>query len=184
MAAPRATIPSSGRAAVRTAIWPSAAGGAGLVAGACPGSAEPRRIVSPRIGSLRIASHRGGSTGRDRAARDGVAMGPDQQRLTPTERADQVAYLDGELGDADARAIATKLSNSATARREVESLEKAWELLDHLPRPRAAEDFTARTLTEVARREVEAGELGTAVVRTTRRLVRALIWMVMSLLAF
>jgi anti-sigma factor RsiW len=111
-------------------------------------------------------------------------MGPDQQRLTPTERADLVAYLDGELGDADARAIATKLSNSATARREVESLEKAWELLDHLPRPRAAEAFTARTRTEIARREVEAGELGSAVVRTTRRLVRALIWMVMSLLAF
>jgi anti-sigma factor RsiW len=111
-------------------------------------------------------------------------MGPDQQRLTPNERADLVAYLDGELGDADARVIATKLAHSATARREVESLEKAWELLDHLPRPRAADDFTARTLTEIARREVEAGELGTAVVRTTRHLVRALVWIGLALAGF
>jgi anti-sigma factor RsiW len=70
-------------------------------------------------------------------------------RLSPTERANLVAYLDGELNDAEARAIATKLTQSATARRELEILEKTWELLDLLPRQRASEQLTSRTLTEM-----------------------------------
>ena len=69
--------------------------------------------------------------------------------MTPAERADLVAYLDGELDDAQSRAIATKLTHSTTARREIEALEKTWELLEYLPRAQAPEDFTARTLTEV-----------------------------------
>jgi anti-sigma factor RsiW len=74
-------------------------------------------------------------------------MVPDQQRLSIEERANLVAYLDGELNDAQARAIATKLTQSLTARREVDALQKTWELLDLLPRPKASEDFTARTLS-------------------------------------
>src|SRR4051812_10346344 len=113
-----------------------------------------------------------------------MAMGPDQQRLTPNERADLVAYLDGELGDAEARAIATKLAHSATARREVESLEKTWELLEYLPRPGASDDFIARTLTEV-RRQADVGVgLSPALVETTRRIVRGVAWTLVSLLAF
>ena len=84
-------------------------------------------------------------------------MGPDQQRLTPGERANLVAYLDGELGDADARAIATKLAHSATARREVETLEKTWDLLEFLPRPKASLVFSERTLTSVRSLESRAG---------------------------
>jgi hypothetical protein len=113
-----------------------------------------------------------------------MAMGPDQQRLTPNERADLVAYLDGELGDAEARAIATKLAHSATARREVESLEKTWELLEYLPRPRASDDFIARTLTEVRRQEGAGVGLNPTVVQTTRRIVRGAAWTLVSLLAF
>ncbi len=74
-------------------------------------------------------------------------MVPDQQRLSIDERANLVAYLDGELNDAQTRAIATKLTQSLTARKEVEALQKTWELLDLLPRPKASEDFTARTLS-------------------------------------
>jgi anti-sigma factor RsiW len=111
-------------------------------------------------------------------------MGPDQQRLTPNDRADLVAYLDHELSEADARAIATKLAHSATARREVESLERTWELLDYLARPRASEDFTARTLTEVLRQEATGGALDSALAQTARRLVRGAAWTLLSLLAF
>ena len=64
-----------------------------------------------------------------------VARRPEQLRLTPDERADLVAYVDGELPETHARSIATKLTHSATARREVEMLQKTWELLDYLPRP-------------------------------------------------
>jgi hypothetical protein len=74
-------------------------------------------------------------------------MVPDQQRLSIDERSNLVAYLDGELNDLESRRIATKLTQSLTARREVDALQKTWELLDLLPRPKASEDFTARTLT-------------------------------------
>src|SRR3954469_12442843 len=103
-------------------------------------------------------------------------MGPDQQRLTPNESADLIVYLDGELGEAEARSIATKLARSATARREVELLEKTWELLEYLPRPKAREDFTARTLTEVARADLEGGNLSPKLSQTLRNALRGGVW--------
>jgi anti-sigma factor RsiW len=113
-----------------------------------------------------------------------VAMGPDQQRLTPNERANLVAYLDGELDDSESRAIATKLAHSATARRELEVLEKTWELLDYLPRPKATEDFTARTLTEITRADLEGGRLGTAVRQKAEQVVRVAVATAAAVLAF
>ena len=75
------------------------------------------------------------------------SMLPDQQRLSIDERSNLVAYLDGELNDAEARSIATKLTQSMTARREVDALKKTWEMLDLLPRAKASEDFASRTLS-------------------------------------
>jgi anti-sigma factor RsiW len=72
-----------------------------------------------------------------------------EQRLTPEERANLVAYIDGELADHESRAIATKLTQSATARQEADSLKKTWELLDYLSRPRASAEFPDRTLTSI-----------------------------------
>ena len=66
-----------------------------------------------------------------------MGPGPESQRLSPAERDNLVAYLDGELPDGESRRIATKLTSSPTARREVEALERTWQLLDHLPRPQA-----------------------------------------------
>jgi anti-sigma factor RsiW len=80
---------------------------------------------------------------------------PEQLRLTSDERDDLVAYLDGELPEGHTRAIATKLSLSATARQEVEMLKKTWELLDHLPRPQVPEQFTEKTITSIRRLELE-----------------------------
>jgi len=80
---------------------------------------------------------------------------PEQLRLSPDERADLVAYLDGELPDAHARLISTKLTQSATARREVEILKKTWELLDFLPRPKAPPEFSERTISRIHRLELE-----------------------------
>ncbi len=110
-------------------------------------------------------------------------MAPDQQRLTPAERADLVAYLDGELDDARSRAIATKLTHSTTARREIEALEKTWELLEYLPRAQAPEDFTARTLTEIQHLALRGDRRERAVQRTARRLMRGGAWASGALLA-
>ncbi len=110
-------------------------------------------------------------------------MVPDQQRLTPAERADLVAYLDGELDDVQARVIATKLTHSTTARREIEALEKTWELLEYLPRAQAPEDFTARTLTEVQQLALRGGRRELAVQHTARRIMRGGAWGLAALLA-
>jgi anti-sigma factor RsiW len=85
-----------------------------------------------------------------------MAVGP-EQRLSPEERANLAAYIDGELTENEARVISTKLSFSPTARREVESLKKTWELLEYLPRPKASEDFPDRTLTSL--RSLDAKQL-------------------------
>jgi anti-sigma factor RsiW len=74
-------------------------------------------------------------------------MPAETQRLTDGERANLVAYLDGELTEPERRTLSTKITQSVTARREIESLQRTWELLDYLPRPEAADDFATRTMT-------------------------------------
>lgn len=78
-----------------------------------------------------------------------MADGPDRRRLTPEERANLVAFIDGELTEDESRALTTKLTQSATARREVELLKKTWEVLDLLPRPAVNDQFHERTLSYV-----------------------------------
>jgi anti-sigma factor RsiW len=60
-----------------------------------------------------------------------------------------VAYLDGELDPKAAEAVEARLSLDAKARAEVESLKRAWDLLDFLPRPEPSSTFTTRTLERI-----------------------------------
>jgi anti-sigma-K factor RskA len=69
--------------------------------------------------------------------------------LNDQERADLVAYLDGELEADTAQAIEAKLARDPAARAEVEQLRRAWELLDFLPKPEPSPSFTHRTLQRV-----------------------------------
>jgi anti-sigma factor RsiW len=85
-----------------------------------------------------------------------MSRGPEQLRLTPDERADLVAYIDGELPDAVSRVLSTKLTHSATARQEVETLKKTWELLGHLPFPQVDAQFSERTIGEIRRIQVKS----------------------------
>lgn len=109
---------------------------------------------------------------------------PAEQRLSPTERANLVAYLDGELHEAEARVIATKLTQSATARREVEILERTWELLDFLPRPQASELLTARTMSQVLELSAHGDRFESAARSAAQRVVWAAMWVIASCLAF
>jgi anti-sigma factor RsiW len=84
-----------------------------------------------------------------------MSRGPEQLRLTPDERADLVAFVDGELPEATSRSLSTKLTQSATARREVEMLRKTWELLGHLPFPAVDPQFYERTITEIRRLDLK-----------------------------
>jgi anti-sigma factor RsiW len=70
--------------------------------------------------------------------------------LNDQERADLVAYLDGELAPEAKRALEARLARDPDARAEAEALSKTWELLEYLPRPAASGNFTSRTLDRLS----------------------------------
>lgn len=74
----------------------------------------------------------------------------EQTSLTEEERADLVAYLDGELDEEAARAMEAKLTLYPHLRAEAESMRTAWDMLDYLPRPDPSPNFTNRTLEAVS----------------------------------
>jgi hypothetical protein len=70
--------------------------------------------------------------------------------LNDREQADLVAFLDGELGGEPARQIEARISHDPAVRAEADSLKKAWDLLDFLPRAEPSPSFTERTLSRLA----------------------------------
>jgi anti-sigma factor RsiW len=74
-------------------------------------------------------------------------------QLNEDERADLVAYLDGEMDEESAQAFEARLSREPALRSEADALKKTWELLDYLPRPEPSGGFTHRTLERLAVRE-------------------------------
>ena len=62
---------------------------------------------------------------------------------------DLVAYLDGELDEEQTEAVEQLLTESSTARQEVDTLTQTWDMLELLPTEKASEDFTERTLATV-----------------------------------
>lgn len=60
------------------------------------------------------------------------------------------AYLDGELTPRERQAVETRLANDETFREELLRTEKAWQLLDTLPRTRLDTSFTETTMELVA----------------------------------
>jgi anti-sigma factor RsiW len=73
----------------------------------------------------------------------------DLSPLSDDERAELIAYLDGELDAQSARVMEDKLLSNPSVRAEAESLKKTWELLDYLPSPEPSPTFTDRTLQQV-----------------------------------
>jgi anti-sigma factor RsiW len=70
--------------------------------------------------------------------------------LSEQERADLIAYLDGELKGPAAQAIEARLAVDQAVRAEAESLKKTWDLLDFLPRAEPSPSFTNRTLDRLS----------------------------------
>jgi hypothetical protein len=109
-----------------------------------------------------------------------MSRGPEQLRLTPDERADLVAYIDGELPEGVSRLLTTKLTNSATGRREVEMLRKTWELLGHLPVPALDPGFSERTLTEIRRLEVKSPAFDPRLKTWTARTAHVVVYLMLG----
>lgn len=61
-----------------------------------------------------------------------------------------VAYLDGELDASAMSGIETRLAADAEYRRRLHQLEKAWALLDDLPREKVDDSFVQSTVELVA----------------------------------
>jgi len=70
---------------------------------------------------------------------------PNPKPLSEEERAEIVAYLDGEMDEDKARAIEAKINSDPTVRAEADALKRTWELLDYLPSKTPSPGFTQRT---------------------------------------
>ncbi|HKB01196.1 MAG TPA: hypothetical protein VKD90_03205 [Gemmataceae bacterium] len=83
---------------------------------------------------------------------------PPDDDPTPDPRTEElVAYLDGELDPKATEAMATKLSLDPNLRAEADALQRAWDILDVLPRPQPSAAFTTRTVSQA----IPAGLSGT-----------------------
>jgi anti-sigma factor RsiW len=74
----------------------------------------------------------------------------DQPSLSDKDRADLIAYLDGELDEPAARDLEARLNRDPRIRAEADALRRTWNLLDYLPRPEPSTQFTHRTLNRVS----------------------------------
>lgn len=71
------------------------------------------------------------------------------KRVSVEHRDNFVAYLDGELGPAEAKDLERVLADSPVARKDVELLVRTYDMLDMLPRPQATVEFTQKTMTTI-----------------------------------
>ena len=66
--------------------------------------------------------------------------------LDEDEKAELVAYLDGELDEAATQAVEAKIAADPDARAELDALKQTWGMLDYLPKASPSANFTNRTL--------------------------------------
>lgn len=85
-----------------------------------------------------------------------------------------VAYLDGELDEESGRRIERRLSEDADYRLRLQHLQRAWDMLDYLPRAHVAESFTQSTVEMVVLSATE--DVQQLHKRTSQR--RGLLWLV------
>jgi hypothetical protein len=81
---------------------------------------------------------------------------PQHQRLSDEERANLVAFLDGEVDEDLSAQLEAKVSKSPSVRKEVDALEKTWSMLDWLPRPELPDDFATQAVTRIHSQQLRA----------------------------
>ena len=82
------------------------------------------------------------------------------EKMTSQQRENLVAYLDGELDEASTEEIERTLARSAKARHEVDMLTRTWELLDTLPKSKASDEFSERTLSSIKVEDLKQSAAG------------------------
>lgn len=84
---------------------------------------------------------------------------PDDEATPDGATEELIAFLDGELDPKAAEAMATRLSLDPKLRAEADALQRAWDVLDVLPRPQPSAAFATRTVSQVV--PVPSGGSGT-----------------------
>lgn len=102
--------------------------------------------------------------------------------LNEDEKAELVAYLDGELDDAATQAVEAKIATNSDVRAELDALKQAWGLLDFLPKASPSANFTNRTLERLSL-EKAGGATTTAPMPTAKPWLVQLGWAAMFLIA-
>ncbi len=74
--------------------------------------------------------------------------------LTEDEKAELVAYLDGELDDAGTQAVEAKIATNPDARAELDAMKQTWGMLDFLPKASPSPNFTNRTMERLSLEKV------------------------------
>jgi anti-sigma-K factor RskA len=74
--------------------------------------------------------------------------------LTEDEKAELVAYLDGELDETATQAMEAKIATNSDVRAELDALKQAWGLLDFLPKASPSPNFTNRTMERLTLEKV------------------------------
>jgi anti-sigma factor RsiW len=111
---------------------------------------------------------------------------PEREQIEETEDPqimELVAYLDGELPEQDADRVERMLQANAPLRRNAETLDRTWRMLDALGEPTASGDFTQKTLISISTLPAESDARRATSLRQVMReilprsvIVRGLIW--------
>jgi anti-sigma factor RsiW len=78
-----------------------------------------------------------------------------QEKPDPIANEGLVAYLDGELSAEERQCIEQRLANDPDCQRQLNALQKSWDLLDVLPRATADHELMQTTIAMVARQVQE-----------------------------
>src|SRR5437016_5622208 len=98
-------------------------------------------------------------------------------RLSPEQRDNLAAYLDGELEETATQEIEQILAVSEVARHEVDMLSRTWDMLNSLPTHKASQEFTQKTVSSMRAAERSGPPLaGQAVKQNARRGAVLAIW--------
>jgi len=66
--------------------------------------------------------------------------------MSEDEKAELVAYLDGELDEVTTQALEAKIAADPVVRAELDTLKQTWGMLDYLPKASPSPNFTNRTM--------------------------------------
>lgn len=100
-------------------------------------------------------------------------------RLTPEQREELVAYLDGELDSTSQESIESSLSENQVARHDLNQLSKTYDLLNFLPRVTPNPDLAQRTLSRIEVRESQVWTSKSISLGHLRRYAMGTLWFVL-----